>query len=55
MSYKGQVLRGEKWAHLMSKEAIEEAGGAIKSDVEIYLKSEEKVKAEKETKSKVKK
>jgi len=51
MNYKFQVLRGEKWFHLMSKEDIdklEKTNSSIPEDVKVYLASVEKVKAKKE-------
>jgi hypothetical protein len=47
MSYKGQVLRGEKWFHLCKDTKDEDK----KRDIEIFLASREKVK-EKKTKEK---
>lgn len=60
VNYKAQVLRGEKWFHLMTPEQLakEPANSSKPEDVAVYLESVEKVKKEKEkeeTKSKVKK
>jgi len=43
MSYKGQVLRGEKWFHLMTEEQLakEPAESSKPGDVEAYLKLRE--------------
>jgi len=51
MSYKGQVLRGEKWFHLMTeKEIAKDADKA--AEVAVYLESKKKVEAKKEEKPK---
>jgi len=55
VNYQAQVLRGEKWFHLMSEEDIAKAGGSIPGDVKVYLESKAKVVAEKESNSKRKK
>jgi len=49
MNYKAQVLRGEKWFHLMTAEQLakEPENSSKPGDVEVYLKSCEKVKEEK--------
>jgi len=46
MSYKGQVLRGEKWYHL-DRDTKDENKLA---DIKVYLESVEKVKKEREEK-----
>ena len=45
MSYKGQVLRGEKWAALMTEAQIakEPADSSKLADIEVYKESCEKV------------
>lgn len=50
MSYKGQVLRGEKWFHLMSEEELAKDPDKL-ADVEVYKESQKKVETE-EKKSK---
>ena len=52
MNYEAQVLRGEKWFHLMTPAelAAEPQGSSKNEDVKIYLESCEKVKAEKKPK-----
>ena len=52
MSYKGSILRGEKFAVLYTEEQMKELGGCIYEDYQNFLKSEEKVKAAEETKPK---
>ena len=52
MSYKGQVLRGEKWNTLCPNTTNK----SKKADIAVYLESQKKVETPKEdTKSKVKK
>tara|TARA_R100000501_G_C2508398_1_gene41135 strand:- start:282 stop:437 length:156 start_codon:yes stop_codon:yes gene_type:complete len=51
MSYKGQVLRGEKWFHLMSEEELAKDPDKMK-DVEVYKESQAKVKETKPKKVK---
>lgn len=50
MGYKGQVLRGEKWFHLMTAEQLkkEPKDSSKLSDIAVYKESCEKVKAKKE-------
>lgn len=57
MNYKAQVLRGEKWFNLLTKEELEKEpeNSSKPGDVEVYLESCKKVKEEKEAKSKGKK
>jgi len=58
MGYKGQVLRGEKWATLMTEEQLakEPAYSSKLADIEVYKESQAKVEAKLENnKSKVKK
>ena len=45
MSYKGQVLRGEKYFHLMTEEELakEPANSSKNADVAVYLESCKKV------------
>ena len=52
VNYKAQVLRGEKWFHLMTAEQLakEPANSSKPGDVAVYLESVEKVKASKEVK-----
>lgn len=45
MSYKGKVLRGEKFAVLYTEKEMLKLGGCIFSDYELFLESEKKVKA----------
>jgi len=47
MSYKGQVLRGEKFAVLYTEEQMKKLGGCIFSDYQVFLESEQKVKDKK--------
>lgn len=44
MSYKGSVLRGEKFAVLYTEEQMKEEGGCILDDYKNFLESEKKVK-----------
>ena len=57
MGYKGQVLRGEKWATLMTEEQLtkEPAYSSKLKDIEVYKESQAKVEAKLEDKSKGKK
>jgi len=57
VNYQAQVLRGEKWFHLMTeKELSEEPENSSKpADVAVYLESQAKVEAKVEEKVKVKK
>ncbi len=50
MSYKGQVLRGEKFSVLYTEEQMKKIGGAIEEDYKVFLESEKKVKDKKEKK-----
>lgn len=50
MSYKGSVLRGEKFAVLYTEKEMKELGGCIFEDYQNFLKSEDKVKAKLEKK-----
>lgn len=54
MSYKGQVLRGEKWYHLMTEEQLakEPENSSKHEDIKVYLASKEKVKEELKSKEK---
>ena len=45
MSYKGSVLRGEKFAVLYTEEQMKKEGGCIWDDYQIFLESEKKVKS----------
>lgn len=45
MSYKGKILRGEKFAVLYTEEQMKKLGGSIFSDYEAFLESEKKVKS----------
>ena len=45
MSYKGSVLRGEKFAVLYTEAEMKKEGGCIEADYKIFLESEAKVKA----------
>ena len=47
MSYKGSVLRGEKFAVIYTEEEMKAEGGCIYDDYKIFLESEAKVKKEK--------
>ena len=54
MSYKGQVLRGEKFAVLYTEDEMKKedakCGGCIWADYQVFLESEKKVKAKMEKK-----
>jgi len=51
MSYKGQVLRGEKFAVLYTEEEMKKLGGCIFDDYQVFLESEKKVKEKSKPKS----
>jgi len=57
MSNKGQILRGEKWFHLMTPEELakEPENSSKPGDVAVYLESCKKVEEERASKSKGKK
>jgi len=57
VNYKAQVLRGEKWFHLLTEEELskEPENSSKPGDVAVYLESCNKVKEEKSVKSKGKK
>lgn len=44
MSYKGSILRGEKFAVLYKEDEMKKLGGCIFEDYQNFLKSEQKVK-----------
>ena len=44
MSYKGKVLRGEKFAVLYKEVEMKKLGGSIFDDYQCFLESEKKVK-----------
>ena len=49
MDYKSQVLRGEKWFHLLTEEQLakEPASSSKPADVAVYLESCKKVETKK--------
>ena len=51
MSYKGAVLRGEKWFHLMTEKEWK-ADESKKVEVELYLESQKKVEEKAKPKEK---
>ena len=51
MSYKGQVLRGEKWFHLSQRDGWTPDEDKQK-DIDVYLESKAKVEAEVKSKGK---
>lgn len=55
MSYKGKILRGEKFAVLYKEDEMKKLGGSIWDDYQAFLESEKKVKEKLKTNSKGKK
>ena len=55
MNYKAQVLRGEKWFHLMTEEQLakEPENSSKPADVAVYLESVKKVEEKAKSKGKI--